>query len=262
MARSVRPPHIARMRLDNVMPKPRKSPQAISIDAEAANKIRETRNARGLSQEEVAARIEVDRSTYVRYESGEIPVTLPKLRSIARVLDSTVAELIGENSALDRIPVQGRIAREWATESSYPAEQAWQLPMPRSRVWPRRFGLDVADASCDRYAAAGAVLLCVSLAEAGPLSVGDRVIVDLREANRSMRLCMIAGLLADGSITLVNETRDRSLRLEVRIEPRRAASRGLSEALGPHPEEGAPIAYDPDSNAPVIIVARVVGTQA
>ncbi len=55
-------------------------------------RLRTTRESRGLRQDELAARLDVDRSTYARKETGAIPITTEEWLRIAKALDEEVGE--------------------------------------------------------------------------------------------------------------------------------------------------------------------------
>jgi len=60
--------------------------------------VRALREAKGLSRERLAARVDVSSSTIRRLEEGHAP-KIATLRSIARVLDVSLAELLAEDAA-------------------------------------------------------------------------------------------------------------------------------------------------------------------
>ncbi|MDO5808987.1 MAG: helix-turn-helix transcriptional regulator [Lachnospiraceae bacterium] len=57
------------------------------------NRIRELRNAKGLTQEEIAEQIGVSRQKYARIENGVNDITLNILSKIAKVLEITVGDI-------------------------------------------------------------------------------------------------------------------------------------------------------------------------
>lgn len=64
-------------------------------------KIREIRNARQLTQEEMAEKLEISRQKYARIENGANNITLDNLTRIASILDVTVSDI---TSVLDEEP--------------------------------------------------------------------------------------------------------------------------------------------------------------
>ncbi|MBQ6637830.1 MAG: helix-turn-helix transcriptional regulator [Lachnospiraceae bacterium] len=57
------------------------------------SRIKEIRNARNLTQEQIADTIGMSRQRYARIERGENSVTLENLSAIAKVLDVTVGDI-------------------------------------------------------------------------------------------------------------------------------------------------------------------------
>lgn len=58
------------------------------------NRIRELRKAQNLSQQELAAKIGVDRSTIAKWETETNCPRTDKLRQLAKILDCSVEELL------------------------------------------------------------------------------------------------------------------------------------------------------------------------
>ena len=53
------------------------------------------RKEMGLTQEKVATRVKIDRTTYTKYEKGRVDPSLEILCSLAQVLDCSVGWLLG-----------------------------------------------------------------------------------------------------------------------------------------------------------------------
>ncbi len=62
------------------------------------NKIRLLREEKGLSQENMAASLDMTQSNYARLEKDDNRISLPRLIVIAKTLDITVTELVGEKA--------------------------------------------------------------------------------------------------------------------------------------------------------------------
>lgn len=60
------------------------------------NRIKFIRNKKGMTQEELANEVGVDRSLISKLETGESEGSLSTLRKIAEVLEVALAELLGE----------------------------------------------------------------------------------------------------------------------------------------------------------------------
>jgi transcriptional regulator with XRE-family HTH domain len=62
------------------------------------NKIRLLREERGLSQENMASALDMTQSNYARLEKDDNRISIPRLIVIAKTLDITVTELVGEKA--------------------------------------------------------------------------------------------------------------------------------------------------------------------
>lgn len=60
------------------------------------HRIRELRKAQKLSQQELAARLRVDRSTIAKWETGTNSPRIDKLRQLAKVLNCSLEDLVPE----------------------------------------------------------------------------------------------------------------------------------------------------------------------
>lgn len=66
------------------------------FDGAPPNRIREIRQRRGLTQQELGERIGRTNNQVSRFETGDRPIYLETLRLIARALDCTVGDLLSE----------------------------------------------------------------------------------------------------------------------------------------------------------------------
>jgi transcriptional regulator with XRE-family HTH domain len=64
-------------------------------------KIRECRDAKGLSQSELARQLNTNHSIIGKYERDEVKPTIDVVKKIAQVLDTTVGYLLGETEDLN-----------------------------------------------------------------------------------------------------------------------------------------------------------------
>ena len=67
------------------------------------NKIRECRKRKGLSQEELANKIGVKRAVVSKYEIGKISPRIDTVQNIARTLNVSIDELLGETMYVDTV---------------------------------------------------------------------------------------------------------------------------------------------------------------
>lgn len=70
--------------------------------AEYLNKnVKHLRNSKGISQQELADKIGIDRSTISRIENNEIETTVDNALKIAEVLKVSLADLLGKDLSID-----------------------------------------------------------------------------------------------------------------------------------------------------------------
>ncbi len=62
------------------------------------NKIRLLREEKGLSQENLASALDITQSNYARLEKDDNRLSVPRLIVIARTLETSVTELVGEKA--------------------------------------------------------------------------------------------------------------------------------------------------------------------
>lgn len=58
------------------------------------NRIRELRKAQNLSQQELAVKLGVDRSTIAKWETGAHSPRMNKMRKLTKILDCSLEELL------------------------------------------------------------------------------------------------------------------------------------------------------------------------
>jgi transcriptional regulator with XRE-family HTH domain len=62
------------------------------------NKIRLLREEKGLSQENLAGALDITQSNYARLEKDDNRISIPRLIVIAKTLETTVTDLVGEKA--------------------------------------------------------------------------------------------------------------------------------------------------------------------
>jgi transcriptional regulator with XRE-family HTH domain len=62
------------------------------------NKIRILREEKGFSQENLASALDITQSNYARLEKDDNRISVPRLIIIAKTLETTVTELVGEKA--------------------------------------------------------------------------------------------------------------------------------------------------------------------
>ncbi len=69
------------------------------MESLVAQKIREARKRKGITQAELSKRTEVHRNTIINYETGRRDPRVKDLKKIAKALNVSLAELIGQEKA-------------------------------------------------------------------------------------------------------------------------------------------------------------------
>jgi transcriptional regulator with XRE-family HTH domain len=69
--------------------------------------IRNAREARGFTIEEVVEHLDIGTGTYTAYELGTISVPVSRLITVAEVLDLDPVKLVGAAALLDNAPLEG-----------------------------------------------------------------------------------------------------------------------------------------------------------
>lgn len=119
-------------------------------------RIARVRKSLGLSQAEVARRLEWSPPNYARIEKGRITPSLRSLEAIAEALEVPLSALTGEELAGDEVPVVAFASAGPGvefTDQGYPAGGGmYFLPRPPQFTDPNGFGVEVAgDSMVPKY---------------------------------------------------------------------------------------------------------------
>jgi transcriptional regulator with XRE-family HTH domain len=141
------------------------------------------RKRRGLTQEQLAEKLDVEQPTVQRWERGTREPSISKMVQIAEVLGIDLAELFGQGNLLPlgpRLFVKGQVAAGvWTEATEYPQDE-WQTFTGRPDVTTDatfRFGLRVEGKSMDLLYPPGSIVECVSTFGHTEIQPGRRVIV-------------------------------------------------------------------------------------
>ena len=77
----------------------RKKERGVRMESLVAQKIREARKRKGITQAELSKRTEVHRNTIINYETGRRDPRVKDLKKIAKALNVSLVELIGQEKA-------------------------------------------------------------------------------------------------------------------------------------------------------------------
>lgn len=147
------------------------------------------RKRKGMTQGDLAARMEVEQPTIQRWERGQREPKFEQLFRLASILDVDVAALLTKDVAVPLGPtlyVKGDVqAGLWRPAIEYPASD-WVAFTGRADVTAEvdhRFGLRVIGDSMDLVYPEGTILECVSLFGRAEATPGKRVIVIRRDVH-------------------------------------------------------------------------------
>jgi transcriptional regulator with XRE-family HTH domain len=135
------------------------------------NRIRELREARGWSQEQLAAKAGTTHSVISRLESGERRLNSDNMQAIARALGVPWAELLEpiEESAgrtLRNIEVRGAAQTGiWGGGEDFPADRRYALRLPADERFPgmELYGVEVHGDGMNLVYPDGSLVVCVPM---------------------------------------------------------------------------------------------------
>lgn len=97
-----------------------------------AERLRKMREARGLTQRELAKAIGVSRQAIGFYESGEREPDLETVQKLAQVLGTSISYLVGETDDPSPLPRSGVAAHREGVDPGDPLDPEVQLIMERA----------------------------------------------------------------------------------------------------------------------------------
>lgn len=173
------------------------------------DKLAEIRAKRGLTQAQLAERIDVAQATVQRWEKGKREPDFGQLHALASALGVTVSELLEGDIASPvgpRLFVKGEVAAGvWRDAVEAPPDE-WETFYGRSDVTAdieHRFGLRVVGDSMDEIYPPGTIVECISLFGRAEALPGKRVVV-IRMNEEGMHEATIKQLVErDGDLWLV-----------------------------------------------------------
>jgi transcriptional regulator with XRE-family HTH domain len=167
------------------------------------------RKRKGLTQVDLAERMEVEQPTIQRWERGQREPKFEQLFRLASILDVDVAALLSKDAAVPLGPtlyVKGDVqAGVWRAAIEYPASD-WVAFTGRADVTAEqehRFGLRVIGDSMDLIYPEGTILECVSLFGRAEATPGKRVIVIRRDLHGESEATVKELVQQDGELWLV-----------------------------------------------------------
>jgi transcriptional regulator with XRE-family HTH domain len=186
------------------------------------NRIRELREAQGLSQEALGAKIGVHWQTVLRAESGKTALGTTKLRYYAEALGVEPDELLQKDEGR-MVTVKGFVqAGAWAETWEWHEDEHYTVPVPDDPAL-RHFTLHAAETrgpSMNRRYPEGTVLVFTDVIETqSDIQIGKRYIVE-RERADGMREATVKTLWRDdaGKVWLLPESDDPLFQEPIPIE--------------------------------------------
>lgn len=206
-------------------------------------RIREIREAAGLTQAQVADAIGLHLTNYNALENGKTRLTPDRMEQIGRALGVNPIELLadpaGRSANFRTVIVKGHVqAGHWAESSEWPEEDWFGVPILDDPALSNYtlHGAQTRGPSMDRRYPEGTILIFTDINETGEEpQLGKRYIVE-RERPDGMRETTVKQLWRDenGDVWLLPDSTD--------------------------PRFQTPIAIDGDESATIRIVGRVIGT--
>lgn len=176
------------------------------------NRIRELREAKGLSQEALGEIIGAHWQTVHRAESGKTALSEPKLAKYAEALEVGIDDLMAPSSGR-MVVVKGYVeAGAWAETWEWDEDNQYQVPVPDEPLF-RGFTLHAAETrgpSMNKRYPEGTVIVFTDIIETqADIIVGKRYIVE-RERADGMREATVKQLWQDetGKYWLLPESTD------------------------------------------------------
>ncbi|ESY75536.1 hypothetical protein X740_31010 [Mesorhizobium sp. LNHC221B00] len=186
------------------------------------NRIRELREAQGLSQEALGARIGVHWQTVLRAESGKTALGVTKLRNYAEALGVEPDELMQTEEGR-MVTVKGFVqAGEWAETWEWGEDDQYTVPVPDEPSL-RHYTLHAAQTrgpSMNRRYPEGTVLVFTDIIETqSDIQIGKRYIVERQRAD-GLREATVKTLWRDdaGRVWLLPESDDPLFQQPIPIE--------------------------------------------
>lgn len=145
------------------------------------NRVREFRKAAGVTQEQLAEKLNTTHATIQRIETGKQALTDTWLYALAKVLKRRPAELLRIQPGARAGMVVGAVAAGvWREALEWPEDERYEMPLFPDDRFPgaRRFGLEVRGPSMNLYYPPGSVVVCVRFLDIDRApKQGDRVVV-------------------------------------------------------------------------------------
>jgi len=247
--------------------RPRGRPRATPASNQAPNRIRELRDMRGLSQEELGDRVGLSQQQIGSLERGQRGLTLVATQKLAHALEVAPADLLP-----DVVGVSVPVAMIAASSFDEARPDSFDIAGPHNWVKPTSavkrpqncFAIRVIDQHCDRLYPAGSLLVVRRLeAQDGPIPIGAKVAVRHYRSNRGGGETMeiLIGVVdrpvtGDLSIHIRSTRRDMPGAVTIQAAPRGNSGLGETGYLDlPRERE---IHYAPTDNDPAEILGVVV----
>lgn len=172
-------------------------------------RLAELRKQRGLTQGELAERMNVEQPTVQRWEAGKREPSISTLQDIARALGVRPSEFFDERQVVAIGPelfIKGEVAAGvWRAAVEWP-EDEWQTFTGRADVtadMQHRFGLRLIGDSMDLVYPPGTIVECVSLFGRAEAEPGKRVVVIRRDENDQFEATVKELVERDGELWLI-----------------------------------------------------------
>ena len=178
------------------------------------NRIKELRNSRGLSQEELAAMVEAHFTTINKLETGKQRLSDPWVEKISTALGVSPGALYDDISDTRLVPVRGHVqAGAWSESHELPPDDVYNIAVPDDPEWrgKRLHAAETRGPSMNKVFPEGTVIVFTDPfeIEQGDIQPGKRYVVEIERAD-GLREATVKTLFRDddGHYWLLPESTD------------------------------------------------------
>lgn len=181
------------------------------------------RNARGLSQADVAAALGIATENYNRLENGKVKLNIRRMKQLAAILHVDPVDLVSEHQGARTVRVRAFVeAGTWEEAHEWPEDDWYEVSVPDAPdLRPYQlYGVETRGPSMDRVYPEGTVVVFTSMIERpAQMEVGKKYIIE-RERADGMREATVKTLAKDdtGKYWLLPESNDPRFQNPIEID--------------------------------------------
>ncbi|MFN3833757.1 MAG: helix-turn-helix domain-containing protein [Allorhizobium sp.] len=165
-------------------------------------RLKELREARGLTQQQVADAMGIHLTNYNRLENGVTELNLSKMKALAGILHCEPAELIFNPGHIRVVKVQQHVqAGVWAESNVWPEDDWYEVAVPDDEQWRSLslYGAETRGPSMNKRYPEGSALIYTSMMDTGEKpQIGKRYIIEIERPD-GLREATVKTLWRDDS---------------------------------------------------------------